>query len=66
MKLKAVGRLCLVTFLLATLVSISSKSTAADKLVGFHSARTIASPPLIATCASPPNIAAVTIGADEM
>lgn len=41
MKLKAAGRLCLVTFLLATLASISSKSPAADKLIGFHSARTM-------------------------
>jgi NitT/TauT family transport system substrate-binding protein len=41
MKLKAVGRLCLGTFLLATLVSLSSKSPAADKLIGFHSARTM-------------------------
>ena len=41
MKLQAVVRFCLVAFLVSPLVGTAVKSLAADKLIGFHSARTM-------------------------
>src|SRR5687768_10279442 len=41
MKLQMVVRFCLVGFILSALAGAASKSLAADKLIGFHSARTM-------------------------
>ena len=41
MKLPVAGRFCLVAFLLSAVLSAPSISVAADKLIGFHSARTM-------------------------
>ena len=41
MKLQMVVRFCLVAFILSAFAGTASKSLAADKLIGFHSARTM-------------------------
>jgi hypothetical protein len=41
MRLQTAGRFCFLTFFLCVLTGFSSDSAAVDKLVGFHSARTM-------------------------